>query len=208
MKKIIRTLIIGAVISCCFNTLHAQSMVGANLGMETVGGDFSSYYKPGLGANVFYKFLRDNDFAYGFNVGYYTHSPTSSASQYDFSKLNNLQLIGSVEYYFLDGNIRPFAGIDAGYDILSYTYSYTSTAYGSTTPSTTSLGGTESRVSVGAKAGAIYKLNDNFCLTGEAGYNVLLATDGVNSDGSNNIDVTAAKLSTIHIKLGIAFMFE
>jgi hypothetical protein len=171
MKKIFLLFAFAALFSI---KAQAQAQLGLHAGIGLPMGTFGDGWGLGVGGGGNFKYLLSDNFALGAHVSYYTFGG-KTVSGIEIPSLNLIPIHANAEYYFGDGDTKPFIGADLG-----VTMSSSSGADGSST-----------NLSFAPIVGVKFGLGDSVDLFGNAKYNV------VTSDGSS--------LNYIGINFGLLF---
>ncbi len=173
-------------------TSNAQISIGLTGGLGLPMGDFGKLASTGFGGGLQGRYHVNDNLAVGLNLGYYTFGGVSidlgSLGKIS-SSYNIIPITLSGEYYFSDGDFKPFAALDLG--MYSLGANVESTSNGVTTSADADR---LNKFGFGIGAGAAYGLSDNLDLISSVKYNTIL------DDASN--------LNWIGVNVGVSMKFD
>jgi opacity protein-like surface antigen len=192
-KTITKIFAVAGMVAATMFTSNAQISVGLTGGVGLPLGDFAAAASTGIGGGLQGRYHLNDNLAIGLNFGYYTFSGISidMGPQGKIStSFNIIPVTASCEYFFSDGDFKPFAALDLG--MYSLGAKVDATASNGTTLSADSP--RENKFGFGIGAGAAYGLSDKFDLIGSVKYNTIVG------DNSN--------LNWIGVNVGVSMKFD
>jgi len=171
MKKI--SILVFALLGFFAFNAQAQINVGATIGAQIPMGDFSNDLKTGFGINAVGKYMLNENMALGLNLGY-----SKFGTDIDGLSCSMMPVTALFEYYFGDGNVKPFLGADLG--LYNYNAKVEYTIMGQSQSSSDS----KSYLGFAPTVGILCDLNDNFSLLANLKYNYVMSKDDATGESA------------------------
>ena len=162
MKKLITTLALTVSLVMGVKAQQGEILAGVNAGYLLPLGTFGDAVNGGVGYGLSGKYFLTDNITAGINANYFALSLKAASSFF----ITSTQFHASGDYFLMNDEFRPYAGIDFG--LTQYKFE--------------SFGGelTESYLSYGLGAGAMYFFNDNFAGNAMLRYNSILSEEASN----------------------------
>ena len=161
---------------------QAQFNVGVTVGPQLPMGDFGDTWNTGFGANVFAKYMLNDNMGLGLNVGYY-----SFGSDFEGFTASMMPITAFYHYYFGDSDFKPYIGADIGLYNYGYEMELDLGAFGT-------IKADDSKMYFGfaPTAGVLYGLNDKLSLVGNIKYHVVSTEESSSSFLGINVGINFA----------------
>ncbi|MDR3706142.1 MAG: porin family protein [Paludibacteraceae bacterium] len=217
MKKLVKFSAIAAMFLFSSLAANAQIKVGINAGAQLPMGDFKDLSKTGFGGGLSGKYMLNPNMGVGLNLGYYafdgkdqtaelsTASDTSTASA-GKTKVTIIPITANFTYYFGEGALKPYAGIDLGASIMKMK----NDVFG--------LDSTTTKFSFAPVIGVQYSFNESLALDLNVKYNCIvggieketadITYDAITGEMTGYTSTTKKSMATsLGINLGLVYSF-
>lgn len=183
MKKLLFSLVMAGGLT----TLAQPIEFGLNFttGLP-MGATFSDGAGIGLGGNLEMNYYINSQLSVGLEGGYIAFLPKTTEISVpglleieSESKFSIVPIMLKADYYFLTGSARPYAGIAAGYYLVTNNQTTTTTIAG--VPSEISSKGVNDGIGIRPEAGLLYVIGPKIGLNLSVGYNLLFNGETVTS---------------------------
>jgi outer membrane protein W len=181
-----------------------------------MGATFSAGAGVGLGATAEFNVYLTPQFSLGLESGFLTFLPkTTGVSIPGFAELetestyNIVPVVLKGDYYFLTGDARPYAGVAAGYYLVSNTTTSTTNLLG--VPATVTSVGLADGFGVRPEVGLLYVMSTKWALNLSVGYSLLFNGQEFESIDPNTFQPITEKTDPtnfLSINLGIRVKFD
>ena len=199
------------------NLIGALPQGDNNVGINDNGitTDVMAPFGTGIGAGIDFNYWFGDHFAVGLEAGYVSYAEKTNDQSITFiipvsvttnTKGTSIPVMVKASYYFLDGPLRPYAGVGIGYAL----YQMESTVSGQFIEEST-LKYDQNGLLVSPRAGVLFQLGETVALNFNVQYNLVQnAVDGdmeVEVDGQveNWTDTKIDATNNIGINLGVIF---
>jgi len=217
-----------------FSSLQAQKLtVGANFLMGLPMGDYNVGQKGdqpdevppgfGLGGGIEANYWFGEALSVGLEVGYlgFAEKENTNSEGRIYAKSTALPILLKADYHFLDGNIRPYAGLGVGYVLIEREFRFPELGPEKTTANSDDfiMSWKQNGMMLSPRAGVLFGLSDLITLNFNIQYNMVF--NKVDGDLEVNIqhfgetytetlkDIEADPTNYLGINLGILFtLFE
>jgi outer membrane protein W len=181
-----------------------------------MGASFSEGAGIGLGGNLEMNYYINSQLSVGIEGGYNSFLPkTIDLSVPGFLEVKSenqysiIPILIKADYYFLTGSARPYAGIAAGYYLVTNNQTSTTTILG--VPTEVSAKGVADGMGIRPEAGLLYVIGPKLGLNLSVGYNLLFNGETVTSIDPNSgqqISETFDPTNFLAINLGLRIKLD